>query len=456
MTSKIAQDKPRSASIAAVRPFGLKTVMDLFDVSPAIAFTALGLTVVILAGAIAYFFHSAPPSTITITSGPEGSAFHKNALKYAKILERNGIKLNVMTSEGSFENLRRLSDPKSKVEVGLVQAGITDSPPEHLISLGSVSYQPVLVFYRGRPRQLLADFKGSTISTGPLDSGTHKFAMTLLKANGLEEGQETKLLHLEAIDAGKELLNGKIDAAFIMSESASSDLLKELLRSKEVHLYDFKQANAYSRKIDYLNLLDLPEGAIDFGRNIPEHDTQLVGPMVELVAVKNLNPALSDLLIEAAIATHNRPGVFQHRGEFPAPIEHGIPISEDATRFYKSGKSLLYRYLPFWLASLLSRFVVVFLPTAVLLIPALKSIPAFFRWRTQNKIYQRYRDLLVLENQFLAEKNDEAKNVVLRAHFDEIEHAVNQMKIPAAFADQFYGLRGHIDYVRSLSEKRQG
>jgi hypothetical protein len=32
---------------------------------------------------------------------------------------------------------------------------------------------------------------------------------------------------------------------------------------------------------------------------------------------------------------------------------------------------------------------------------------------------------------------------------DEIEHAVNKMKVPASFADQFYSLRGHIDFVRA-------
>jgi hypothetical protein len=32
---------------------------------------------------------------------------------------------------------------------------------------------------------------------------------------------------------------------------------------------------------------------------------------------------------------------------------------------------------------------------------------------------------------------------------DAIEVAVKTMKVPASFADQFYGLRGHIDFVRS-------
>jgi TRAP transporter TAXI family solute receptor len=443
---------PRITEQKKIYPFGLNTLMELFDIGPVVALTVLGLALLLIVGGVFFFIHSAPPTTITISSGPEGSSFYKSAMKYAKVLESNGVQLNVLKSEGSLENFQRISDPKARVDIAFVQAGISEPSNPNLVSLGSIAYQPVLIFYRGKPMELLSELQGKRVSTGPKESGTHKFAMSLLKANGITDKSTTEFA-LEAQEAATELQKGTLDAAFIMSESASSDILHTLMRSKDIRLFDFKQANAYSRKIDYLNVLNLPEGAIDFGLNIPPHDVALVGSMVELITTKQLHPALSDILLEAAVSVHSRPGVFQSRGEFPAPIEHAIPVSSDANRFYKSGKSLLYRYLPFWLASLTSRIVVVFVPMLVVLIPAMKSIPAFFRWRTQNKIYSRYRDLLILENEIIS-GTDTTKQEVFRDHFDRIEEAVNKMKIPAAFADQFYGLRGHIDYVRSLVEKR--
>ena len=48
----------------------------------------------------------------------------------------------------------------------------------------------------------------------------------------------------------------------------------------------------------------------------------------------------------------------QNAGEFPSPVMHDFPISSDAARYYKSGKSFLYRVLPFWLASLADRLIV--------------------------------------------------------------------------------------------------
>ena len=35
------------------------------------------------------------------------------------------------------------------------------------------------------------------------------------------------------------------------------------------------------------------------------------------------------------------------------------------------------------------------------------------------------------------------------ANLDELEAKLSKIKIPAAFADMFYGLRGHINFVRT-------
>ena len=180
----------------------------------------------------------------------------------------------------------------------------------------------------------------------------------------------------------------------------------------------------------------------------------LIGPTVELVARKNLHPALSDLLLETAQDVHGHAGLFQHKGEFPAQIDTVFPLSEDAARFYRSGKGFFskhfYSHLPFWLASLTSRIVVVFVPTIVILIPALRSVPVLYRWRNQNRIYRWYRALLVLEKE-LGGEPDAARRQALLKRLDHIEKEVNKLKVPAFLADQFYTLRGHIAQVRETT-----
>src|SRR5882757_8434722 len=72
------------------------------------------LVCAVIVWAALHFVSSAPPHTLTISSGPQGSNFETIAQRYSKILARNGIKLNVVQSAGSLENLQRLSDPKSR------------------------------------------------------------------------------------------------------------------------------------------------------------------------------------------------------------------------------------------------------------------------------------------------------------------------------------------------------
>jgi hypothetical protein len=46
---------------------------------------------------------------------------------------------------------------------------------------------------------------------------------------------------------------------------------------------------------------------------------------------------------------------------------------------------------------------------------------------------------------------DAGKRQHLLKRLDVIQTEVNKMKVPAFLADQFYGLRGHIDLVRQMA-----
>ena len=428
----------------------LSVFMDYFGIGRTASIVAMVLVAAVIVFACFWFFHSAPPKTIVMTSGEKGSAYYSVAEKYAKILARDGVKLVILSSAGSVENLRRLTDPSVRVDIGFVQAGLAKGQNiEHLVSLGSVSYQPLLVFHRlPHPVEILSQLAGARIAVGREGSGTRKLALALLSVNGIEPGGQTTFLDDEGEKAAADLLGGKADAIFLMADSASSQTMRSLLRTPGIGLVNFTQADAYVRRIGYLNKLTMPKGAMEFGKNIPAQDVTLVSPTVELVARDNLHPALTDLLLEAAVEIHGRAALFQNRGDFPVSLENEFKISADAKRFYKSGKSFFYRYLPFWLASLANRILVVFVPLIIILIPGMKSIPAILRWRMQLRINRWYRLLLIVEQESMKSGKSENVNALVR-RINEIEADVNRMKVPASYGEQFYGLRTHINFVRS-------
>lgn len=427
----------------------LNTLMEYFDLGPTVALTIIIVSTVIIFTGIAFFVKSAPPKQITISAGPEGSIFHGIAVKYQKALQKNGIKVNILPSSGSVENLQRIYHRETKVDLALVQSGSEEEGKKYrrLVSLGGISHQPLFFFYRGKKIERMVEMKGKTIAIGAEGSGARKLSLRILKLNGIKEGPE--LLTMDGDKISEALLQKKIDGAFLMGEDASVSVLRKLLHSDDIHLMNFKNANAYARKIDILHVMELPEGVLNFEKNIPSQKITLMGPMVELIATKNLHPALSDMILDAAMDIHGTASIFRKRGEFPAPAENKIKLSDDAERFYKSGKSFLYRYLPFWMASLLNRILISFLPMLIILIPAVRSIPAIFRWMWQVRLRRRYRALLKLEERFMNE-NDPEKIKELFQSFELIEEDVKKMRVKAIFADQFYRLRAHIDYVRRL------
>ena len=412
----------------------------------------LGPVVLISAAAIAatmHFIRPAPPSSLTMAGGPEGSNFRRTAERYRAILQRNGIELRIVPSKGSLDNLNLLTDPGSGIDIALVQAGVTsDGDTGDLISLGSMFPQPMMVFYRS-PKALtrLSEFEGKRIVIGSEGTGTRFLAQALLKSNGIEAGGSTPLLDLDGEAARKALLEQRADVIFLSGDTVGVSVLRELMHADGVRLFDFVQGDAYERRFRYLSKLQLPAGTFDLGENLPSQALTLMAPQVELLAHRDLHPALSDLLVEAAHEIHGKGGLLQNPGEYPAPVQHDYPIGNDAARYYKSGKGIAYRYLPFWLASLVSRAAVILLPILVVLIPGLRYAPNLYGWRINSRIYKHYGELMTLERAALQPMTPEQRAALI-ARLDDIEKSIINVKIPGAYADQLYVLRRHIRFVR--------
>ena len=390
----------------------------------------------------------APPDSVLILSGAEDSNFHNTAKRYAKIISAHGIRVKIVVTDGSEENLQRLLDKNQAADVGLVQTGLADAEQSPgLVSLGTMYVQPFLVFYRDR-RTLdrLTQLKGRRIAIGPDGSGTQLLALKMLEENDMSVA-DTRLLDLDGEDAIAALLEKKADAIFLTGEQVRGRRVRELMREPGVKLMSFRQADGYLRRLRYLSRLEAPEGSFDLALDLPPTDTALIGIPVELIARDSLHPAIADLLIAAAREVHGKAGMYRKAGEFPAPIEHDIPVSEEARRYYTSGSPFLYKRLPFWLASLVDRILLVVVPLLIVVVPLSRLIAPLYRWRVRSRIYRWYGSLMKIERD-MREELTAAQLDNIDRRLTEIEASVNSLQPPLAFADQLYVLREHIALVR--------
>lgn len=414
--------------------------------------------VLVVAGAFwvaAQFIRPAPPDSVVMSTGAPHGAYEMYAAHYKSILARHGVTIVERPSAGAVQNLERLADPNEPVDFAFVQGGLgVGAEKDGLVSLGSFYYEPVWVFYRGRePLERLGQLRGKRVAIGAEGSGTRKLALGLLGASGIDAKNAT-LLPDGGLAAVAALGKGEADAIFLVGPVKSAAIWSALF-APGFRLMSFAQAEAYVRQFPFLSKLLLPEGAIDVARAIPPADTTLVAPMSTIVAREDLHPAVIDLLLSAAAEVHGGPEVFQRAGEFPNPKQVDFPLSREAERHYKSGTRFLHRYLPFWLATLIERTLVLVVPIVAVLIPVLRIAPAVYGWRMRSRIYRHYGDLGALERD-VDEAHSGAEAPEWLKRLDAIEAEVEHLRTPLAFANQLYILREHIGLVRAAILKKAG
>jgi TRAP-type uncharacterized transport system substrate-binding protein len=425
-------------------------------------FVALPSLLLLLAGfwVAAQFIRPAPPRQIIFSSGGEGGAYQSFAARYKDHLARYDIELVEKTSAGSMENLQRLRDEKFAVDAAFIQGGTGRSDDSGaLVSLGGLFHEPLWIFYRASLAKdspdgefdQLSRLKGRRLAIGSPGSGTHKLAMELLEANGIQAAP-TQLIASGGLGMVEALRQGKVDAVFVVGPTQSA-MIWLLLYTDGVRLMSLSHAEAYTRRFPHLTKLTLPRGGVDLVRDIPPHDVTLVSPLATLVVREDIHPALVDLLLQAASEIHGESGLFQKAGEFPRPTQLDFPLSSEAERYYKSGKPLLQRYLPFWAATLIDRLVVMLVPLFALMFPIFKFGPALYGWRVRSRIFRRYGELKLIEAEVDLEPQQHSRAEWLE-RLDRIETDVNRMQTPLPFTDLLYNLRAHIGLVREAIQRK--
>jgi len=287
--------------------------------------------------------------------------------------------------------------------------------------------------------------KGKRIAIGPEGSGVRKYALQLLKAAGVT-GPPAEFRNLSYAEANRALLDGRVDAIMIFG-APDSLLVSELLHAKDIKLMSMSQAEAYSRLFPDLSHVVLPRGIIDPGRRDPPADIHLLSPTTNLIVRKDLHPALVYLLLKASVEIHGGATWVSKAGEFPNLTKQDDPISEQAQRFYRSGGSWLYAYLPFWAATFVDRLTLILISLGMIIVPLIGIAPWVYSWRNRSRYYPMYRELRKLEREIL--ENRPTGNIAdYVARLDRMEDAVSRIRTSVAFYDELYILKEHIRTVR--------
>jgi hypothetical protein len=344
------------------------------------------------------YFFPAPPSKITMATGPKGGNFELLAIPYKKIIARHHVELELRAAAGGWDNVELLIDKNSGVQATFVQGGIRGGrPTPGLSSLGRINYQIFCVFYRATEALGdLTELSGKRIALGPPNFGARQIVERILQISGVTSENSTFLPFLgqAAVNA---LKDGRADAA-ILGLASDAPLTQALLRDPGVKLMSVTDAEALTRIFPFLTRLVLPRGVIDFEKKIPASDIVLFASTTSVLVRNDLHPAHIGLLAQALLETHRAPELFQRAGDFPIPTDTEFPMAEGAVDFYKNGPSFLDRYLPFWVVPHVLRLLALLLAGGAIIYPLFNFAPKLYRWFLQSRLRQLYSRLRIVED----------------------------------------------------------
>ncbi len=418
---------------------------------------------------IAYFLlDPAPPKRVVLATGPQDGAYAAFGKRYAAALKQYGIEVVLKPTDGSAHNLRLLRDSREKVDLAFVRGGSSEALRAvdeetggvELLSLGSLFFEPLWVFYRAEAAKKLnteatltqlSDLRALKVDLGTPGSGIPNVMAKLLNANGVD-AQSLQRSHNDLTPAVMALMAGELDA-MVTASAPETPMIQMLLHAPGVKLLTFAQAEAYARQLPFLSAVRLPQGIADLAMNVPAHDVPLVATTTMLVAREGTHPALQQLFVQAARKIHGAAGWLAPANQFPSPQQTQFALSDEAQRYYRNGPPLMQQYLPFWLANLIDRMWVAGLSIIAILIPLTRLVPPLYTFRVRSRVFRWYRHLRAIEDALA--KNSTPPAALLR-ELNDLDAKTANVVVPLAFTDELYALRSYIQLVRDRLQEKPG
>lgn len=395
----------------------------------------------------------APPTHVLMATGVQGGSYEDLAKKYAAFFKKNGVTLELVPSQGADDNIKRLKDKEDKLQAAFIQGGLLTSRQQAkgLLSLGSIGYEPVWIFYR-RSMFPVDDLKhhynflSHPVAIGAPGSGTHLHVLSLLELTHIKLNDNFKTLtNEESVEAFK---NGTVDAV-VMVDGLESKNVQAMLNDPKARLADFTRAEGFARLLPFYHVLSIPEGSLDLKRNEPAKTIRMIATTTNLVIDPTMHPAIQLLFLQAAEKINGGRSFFAHYGEFPAYKESIIEESDVAKSFYKNGAPKLLEYMPFWLAEFLDRMLILLLPLGAFAYPIMKSMPGYRVGRIRSRINEVYGALKLFEQE-LEEHFDPTQQEAYLQKIDELDKKAQSLRVPRSLMSEYYTLRTTIDFVRNL------
>jgi uncharacterized protein len=400
-----------------------------------------------------------PPNQVTITAGAQGGMYYEHAQRYAAALREHGINTQILTSEGTGQNLDRLLAQVPQADIGFVQGGYVASAMQNLAlhrieAIAQIDVEPIWVFSRFRDVDSLLRLQGTRIAIGPVGSGSRLVALQILEQVQLGVGD---IMASDSVgqDAALAMQEGRIDAMIFVA-SANAPVVQRLLASRGVYLASLRQTAALIERLPQLEPRIVLAGHLHARMQQPARDTVLLSALASLVVNKELHPLMKRKLAHLATTLHAASGPLHHAGEFPHLKRLDFSVARQAREVIQGSLPWLETQLRPVQAQWLYRLLFIGLPILILGFLASQIVPSVLRWRLQQQINRWYGELKFIENDLADTDASGLRMARFRSELQRLNAQINAFTAPRAFQERLYHLKQHIHFVHSELARHQG
>ncbi len=406
---------------------------------------------------IIFYINPIPPKQAFLATGQMGSSYQLLSNQFDQFFSGRGIDLTLVDTISLNEGLEKLRDTKSPVNAAFVTSGSANQKnfPD-LVSLGSIQYSPIWVFYRGSEvnKDNPIDYFGKLrISIGMPNTTTQNIFLHLANDSQFKGVKPPNFFEYSNTEAADKLLAGDLDAVFIV-DGILSPSVQKLINSKEIRIYDFSMADAYEKKFPFLTKLVIPKGSLDIEKIVPKNDIRLIAPSVMLLVEKEMHPVMQwSFMLAAKEFGQLQSNFFSKPGFFPRYMDESFELSPIAKRYYDSGIPLVFQYFPLWLASLIDE-VWFYIISLIAVIYPLKKL--FFNFReipSGEYIEDWYQELHELEFTY-RNTNDLLQLQANLNQLNSLENEIASTWIESSKLGNSYTLRNSVARIKNENSKK--
>ena len=416
------------------------------------------ILILLFIGAVIAYLKPFPFTGITIATSYKGGDWYQFGEAAIAPLKGHGISVEVVATNGAIENAEELTNTKSKVNAGFVYAAaLSDDQKKDLYSLGSISYDPVWIFYRNELAAKITTIQDLTkyrVALPPQKSGSYILTKKLFDANGINIEANTRFISRSWEDSRENFISGKADV-YIFIATMLDPLVQELIHSPDMTLFNLPNAIAYQKKFNYLDAVIIPAGSIDIEKKLPARDISLIATTTTLAVRKDLHPALQLALLMSGkeIIQDSSRLFFSKRNEFPAYIDPSIPISPIARSYYNYGPPKTTEYLPYWLAVFIDRFWLVVLAAFAVIYPLSKLNFHLRRFRFIIRERTHYAMLLRMEKEIMGKQLSSEEKQRLLKKLEMINNQAIQHFVPVGEEPNYFLFVNALQLLRNKIER---